>query len=75
MVSATSKECLQAAWAALLQGDTAERDRQCARAETLLVAEQYADAVTKVLSVDFYVTKSGVAILTKHMAKVAGAIN
>lgn len=72
---ATSKESLRAAFNALLRGDTTERDRQLARAKTLIAAERYADAVTRVLSVDFYVKKDGTVIPTKCMAKVVGAIN
>lgn len=32
----TPEDCLKAAWAALLEGDTGERDRQCALAEHML---------------------------------------
>ena len=74
-MSDTSQDCLRAAFAALLRGDTAERDRQVARAEVLLKAEQYADAVTRILAVDFYVGRDSVAIPTKCMAKAAGAIH
>lgn len=33
------KDCLAAAFHALLRGDTAERDRQCARAESIMAAQ------------------------------------
>ncbi len=71
---ATSAECLRAAFGALLEGDTVERDRLCRRAEELQAAETKAAAVAKVLSVDFYVTRAGVAIPTKRMAKAAGVL-
>lgn len=70
----TSADAMKAAWAALLSGDTAERDRQCERARQLMGAEKYAGAVERVLGVDFYVTGSGVAVPTKRMAKAAGVI-
>ncbi len=71
----TSQECIQHAFAALLRGDTGERDRLCKRGGTLLKAEEYADAVQRVLAKDFYVTPEGVAIPTKRMAKAAGVIS
>jgi hypothetical protein len=74
-MSNTSQECLQQAYAALLNGDTKERDRLCNRADALLKAEQQAEAVERVLAKDFYVTKAGVAIPVKRMAKAAGAIS
>ena len=70
----TSTSTLQAAFAALLRGDTAERDRLCERASVLIVAEERASAMQRVLSIDFYVTASGVAVPTKRMAKAAGVI-
>ncbi len=45
------------------------------RGEALLKAEEYADAVQRVLAKDFYVTPEGVAIPTKRMAKAAGVIS
>ena len=71
---ATSHECLQDAWAALLKGDTSERDRLLRRAETLLKAEAQADAVERALKVDFYVTAKGIAVPTLTMARAAGAL-
>lgn len=70
----TSEECVRQAWAALLRDDTAERDRLVKRAERLLVAEQRAAAVERVLSVDFYVTRTGRVIPTKMMARASRAI-
>lgn len=71
---ATSSACLQAAMQALLRGDTMERDRLCRRAETLLSAEQQADAVQRVLAIDFYVRANGVVIPTLVMARSAGVL-
>jgi len=71
----TSQECLQQAFAAVLRGDLKERDRLCNRADALLKAEQQAEAVERVLAKDFYVTKAGVAISVKRMAKAAGVIS
>ena len=34
------KDCLQSAWQALLNGDLAERDRQCERAEKIMRADR-----------------------------------
>lgn len=71
----TSGDCLKAGWAALLKGDTAERDRMVARARTLMAAEDHAARVERVLSVDFYVTARGTAVPTKTMAQAAGELN
>lgn len=70
----TSDECIRAAWAALMQGDTKERDRLCHRAGTLLDAEDHAAAVGRVLAKDFYVTAHGICIPVGMMARAAGAI-
>lgn len=70
----TSATCLQSAFQALLRGDYAERDRLCERASRLMVAERNALAMERVLAVDFYVTRHGVAVPTTTMAKAAGAI-
>ena len=70
----TSQDCLRDAFAAILRGDATERDRLCERAKTLLDAEHYADAVERVMSKDFYVTRAGVAIPVKMMARAAGAL-
>jgi hypothetical protein len=74
-MSSTSQECLQQAYAALLKGDTKERDRLCDRANALLKAEQQAAAIESVLAKDFYVTSKGVAIPVKRMAKAAGVLS
>jgi hypothetical protein len=68
----TSDACLKGAWDALLKGDTAERDRLCERAKMLMEAEKMANAIEKVMSIDFYVKPNGVAISSKIMAKAAG---
>lgn len=34
-----TRDCLQAAWAALMRGDTAERDRQCLKAKRIMDAQ------------------------------------
>lgn len=70
----TAKDCLQGEFAALLRGDTAERDRLCARAERLIEVEQYADAVERVLDTNFYVTAGGVAIPSATLAKAGGVM-
>ena len=70
----TTEDCLRGAFAALLRGDTAERDRLCARAERLVEAEQYADAVERVLDTNFSVTPGGVAIPVATLAKAGGVI-
>lgn len=72
---ATSDDCLRAAFAALVRGDTRERDRLCARAEILIKAEQHADAVQRAMSVDFYVSRKGIAIPVKLMARAAGELH
>lgn len=71
----TSKSCLREAFAALLRGDTAERDRLVSRARVLLEAERHADAVQRVMAKDFYVTRTGVVIPVGAMAKAAGTIH
>lgn len=68
----TSEACLKGAFEALLKGDTDERDRLCERAKVILEAETSANAIQKVLSIDFYVKKDGVCISSKTMAKAAG---
>lgn len=75
MASTTSKESLKAAWGALLRGDMAERDREVERGRMLLEEEHKADAIQKLLAVDFYVTKSGSVIPTATIAKAANVIN
>jgi hypothetical protein len=67
----TSDDCLRGAWAALIRGDTAERDRLCDRARSLMEAEGLARATEKVLSVDFYVKLDGTIIPTLLMARAA----
>jgi uncharacterized DUF497 family protein len=64
----TSQECIREAFAALLKGDTKERDRLCARAIAI------AAAVEKVLAVDFYVMRNGTVIRTIAMARAVGAL-
>lgn len=71
----TSQACLQAAFQALLHGNTAERDRLCERAKALLDAEHKASAVERIMAVDFYVTAHGEAVPTKAMAQAAGALH
>jgi hypothetical protein len=68
----TAEDCLRAAMRALLRGDLIERDRLCKRGERLLEAENLADATTRVLAVDFYVTRDGSAIPVMAMARAAG---
>lgn len=55
----TSADCMRAAFAAILKDDYAERDRMCDRAAKLMEAERHADALQRVLSVDFYVDSLG----------------
>lgn len=59
---------------ALLRGDTAERDRLVRRAEQLMKAEHYGDAVQRVLTVDFYVNRRGVAYRSIDLARAGGII-
>ena len=70
----TASDCLRAAYQAILRGDYAERDRLCDRAEQFADDEHIASATQRVLAVDYYVARSGTAILTKAMAKAAGAL-
>lgn len=70
----TTEECLRQGFAALLRGDTAERDRLVRRAEKLMEAEHYAGAVERVLTVDFYVSRRGVAYRSTDLARAAGVI-
>ena len=70
----TSKECMRGAFAAILRGDTAERDRLADRAKVLLAAEMQADTLQRVMSIDFFVTAKGLAIPTAVMMKRIGAI-
>ncbi len=70
----TSDGCMRLAFQAILRGDTAERDRLCERARVLIAAEGQAEAVERVLAVDFYVTRAGVVVPTTRMAAAAGAI-
>lgn len=70
----TSEGCMRLAFQAIQRGDCAERDRLCERAQGLIAAEREASAMERVLAVDFYVTRHGVAVPTTHMAAVAGAI-
>ncbi len=70
----TSEECMQAAFAAILRGDYAERDRLAERAKALLAAEMQADAVQRVMAIDFFVTAGGHAIPTSAMAKAARVV-
>lgn len=74
MNDATSSDCLRSAFAAILKGDAAERDRLCRRAAVLMTAEKQADAIEAVLRVDFYVKSNGVAISSLAMARAAGAL-
>lgn len=60
---------MKAAWQAILAGDYTERDRLCERTRRLMPAEHVANAVERVLSVDFYVTARGTAIPTPLLAK------
>lgn len=71
----TSTGCLGAAMQALLRGDTTERDRLCDRANMLLLAEEHAAKVKRLLAVDFYVNRRGEVIPTRLMARAARAIN
>ncbi len=73
-MSATSTACLKGAFEALLRGDFAERDRLCDRAKKLMEAESLSEAVERVLSADFYVTRAGVSVPTKLMAKTVGVL-
>lgn len=70
----TSEGCMKAAWAALLRGDTTERDRLIARCRALMRAEQDVRAVVRVMVVDFYIAEDGTAYPTVAMAKAAHAI-
>lgn len=70
----TSDGCMRLAFQAILRGEYAERDRLCERARALIAAEGKASAVQRLLSADFYVTRSGVTIPTLKMASVAGVI-
>lgn len=70
----TSEGCLKGAWAAILRGDYAERDRLCDRAKTLVEAERVANAIERVLLVDFYVSTDGRAVSSREMARQAGAL-
>lgn len=70
----TSDGCLRLAFQAIMRGDYGERDRLCERARALIAAEGKAAAIEHVLSADFYVTHTGVAIPTTKMAVAAGAI-
>ena len=58
-MSDTAESSLKAAFAALLRGDTAERDRLCQRAEVQHQAEARSRAIAKVLATDFYVNQRG----------------
>lgn len=71
----TSDGCMRMAFQATLRGDYAERDRLCERAKVLIAAEGEAAAVERVLSADFYVSRTGIAIPTLKMAAVAGVIH
>lgn len=74
VVLVSADDSLPQAWAALLRGDTAERDRICAIAEKGLQREEMdeeARAVAKVLSIDFYVKADGTAISTRRMYAAA----
>jgi hypothetical protein len=70
----TSKECMRGAFAAILRGDTAERDRLADRAKVLLAAEMQADTLQRVMSIDFFVTAGGLAIPSVMMAKAARVV-
>lgn len=70
-------DAMHGAWSALLRGDYAERDRLCAEANKALQVEkigELAAATVRVMAIDFYVTKTGIAYPTKAMAKAAGVI-
>lgn len=58
---AKSGDSLKAAFAALLEGDTAERDRLCRLAEMQMQAEARSAALAQVLGTDFYVSADGTA--------------
>ena len=49
---------LRAAWAALLRGDTDERDRQCDLAKAALEDEKTA-GLRRLMETDFFVTPDG----------------
>ena len=68
----TSQECIREAFAALLKGDTKERDRDRDRPSAKAIA--IAAAVEKVLAVDFYVMRNGTVIRTIAMARAVGAL-
>lgn len=57
--------------AALMRGDTAERDRLCRRAEVLLNAEAKSRALAMVMAVDFMVDSKGTAYRTRDLLRVA----
>lgn len=75
MAENTTTECMKAAFEAICRGDYAERDRLIERVRVLDKAEREAAAITKVMLIDFYVTRAGVSIPTVVMAKAAGAIH
>jgi hypothetical protein len=65
---------LQQAFAALLRGDTDERNRLCGLAEKELLHEEMeekAAATARVLTVDFYVKADGTVIETRKMYAAA----
>ena len=65
----TTEDHLRAAYAALLAGDTAERDRQCELAKRAL-EEERTTGVKRLMEVDFFVTPAGVVIpITAMMAR------
>ena len=70
----TSQECIREAFAALLKGDTKERDRDRDRDRPSAKAIAIAVAVEKVLAVDFYVMRNGTVIRTIAMARAVGAL-
>lgn len=57
---------LQAAWAALLRGDLAERDRQCDLAKEAIRNEPR-ENLKRLMEIDFFVTPAGVAIPIQRM--------
>lgn len=70
----TSDGCMRLAFEAIRLNDTAERDRLCDRARALIAAEGQAEAVQRLMEVNFFVTRTGVCISTTAAAKAAGVI-
>jgi hypothetical protein len=71
----TSEDCMRGAFAAILRGDYAERDRLADRASQLMAAEMKAQKIQEVMVTDFFVTAHGIAIPTTVMLKQVGVLN